>query len=131
MSGTRIIHRKNQGGALTLFAAIPGSSPKNSLRIRQFLIMSALAMAMFAGSLAEAQTEALLYTFSGGSDGGNPYASPILDSKGNLYGTTVYGGAYDYGAVFELSPGANGDGQRQSYTVLTSMAKTVVDLIPA
>ncbi|MBZ5574737.1 MAG: hypothetical protein LAO09_23015 [Acidobacteriia bacterium] len=55
-----------------------------------------------------ATTESVLYTFSGGPDGGNPYAGLILDSKGNLYGTTVYGGDFNYGAVFELSPVGNG-----------------------
>src|ERR1039458_2924493 len=57
---------------------------------------------------AQLQTETLLYDFTGGNDGGNPYAAPILDGHGNLYGTTVYGGTYGYGAVFELSPAPNG-----------------------
>src|SRR5258708_16743593 len=67
-----------------------------------------LVLAMLLTTPATGQTESVLYTFSGGSDGGNPYAGPILDSKGNLYGTAVYGGVYNYGAVFELSPAANG-----------------------
>jgi uncharacterized repeat protein (TIGR03803 family) len=36
--------------------------------------------------------ETVLYTFTGGADGGNPTASPIRDSAGNLYGTTQYAG---------------------------------------
>jgi uncharacterized repeat protein (TIGR03803 family) len=39
-----------------------------------------------------------------GVDGNAPYASLIFDAAGNLYGTTVAGGAHDYGTVFELSP---------------------------
>jgi uncharacterized repeat protein (TIGR03803 family) len=71
-------------------------------------MVSLFALAMLVSTLAVAQTETVLYTFSGGSDGGNPYAGPILDNKGNLYGTTVYGGAYNWGAVFKLSPDTNG-----------------------
>jgi len=34
----------------------------------------------------------LLYPFTGGTDGGTPYAGVILDENGNLYGTTKDGG---------------------------------------
>jgi uncharacterized repeat protein (TIGR03803 family) len=49
-------------------------------------------------------TETVLYSFKGGTDGVAPYAGVIRDSAGNLYGTTRYGGAKGYGAVFKLSP---------------------------
>jgi uncharacterized repeat protein (TIGR03803 family) len=62
----------------------------------------------FTARPAQAQNESVLYTFTGGNDGGNPYAGPILDSHGNLYGTTVYRGMYGYGVVFELSPSPSG-----------------------
>jgi uncharacterized repeat protein (TIGR03803 family) len=48
--------------------------------------------------------ETVLYSFSGGADGGNPYAGVIADSAGNLYGTTYNGGASGYGTVYKLSP---------------------------
>jgi hypothetical protein len=47
-------------------------------------------------------TETVLYAFSGGDDGGNPYAGLIFDAAGNLYGTTVLGGNRGFGVVFEL-----------------------------
>jgi uncharacterized repeat protein (TIGR03803 family) len=46
--------------------------------------------------------ETVLYTFTGGADGANPFAGVILDSAGNLYGTTAYGGAAGAGVVFQL-----------------------------
>jgi uncharacterized repeat protein (TIGR03803 family) len=32
----------------------------------------------------------------------------VADAVGNLYGTTIYGGAYNHGSVFELSPQTQG-----------------------
>jgi uncharacterized repeat protein (TIGR03803 family) len=46
--------------------------------------------------------------FTGGSDGGVPYAGLIFDAGGNLYGTTSGGGSSTYGVVFELSPPSGG-----------------------
>ena len=45
--------------------------------------------------------ETVLYTFTGGNDGGNPN-SVVRDSKGNLYGATGAGGAAGYGVVFKI-----------------------------
>jgi uncharacterized repeat protein (TIGR03803 family) len=48
-------------------------------------------------------TKTTPYTFSGGGDGGHP-VSLISDGKGNLYGTTIYGGSgsCSCGTVFKL-----------------------------
>ena len=46
--------------------------------------------------------ETVLYTFTGGADGGSPYAGVIRDPAGNLYGTT-YGGGSGYGVVYKLN----------------------------
>ena len=48
--------------------------------------------------------ETMLHTFTGGGDGGNPYAGLLRDTAGNLYGTTLNGGAYGLGVVFRLAP---------------------------
>jgi uncharacterized repeat protein (TIGR03803 family) len=49
--------------------------------------------------------ETILHSFAGGtSDGCYPEAGVVLDSKGNLYGDTVYCGASGQGTVWELSP---------------------------
>jgi uncharacterized repeat protein (TIGR03803 family) len=49
-------------------------------------------------------TETVLYSFSGGSDGGVPTGSIVFDSAGNIYGTTMSGGAYGQGVVYEVTP---------------------------
>jgi uncharacterized repeat protein (TIGR03803 family) len=38
------------------------------------------------------------------TNGSYPVGGVISDSSGNLYGTTVHGGFYDYGTVFKLDP---------------------------
>lgn len=53
-------------------------------------------------------TEQVLHSFQNdGEDGFGPVAGLVIDTAGNLYGTTFYGGLYNDGAVFELIPGAN------------------------
>src|SRR5271165_6316370 len=65
-------------------------------------------------SAGGAWTEKVLYSFQGGTtDGANPERVTLVrDAKGNLYGTTKFGGAYGSntagGTVFELSPGTGG-----------------------
>jgi uncharacterized repeat protein (TIGR03803 family) len=54
--------------------------------------------------LAPGGGESILYDFPGAEDGNQPFGGIILDAKGNLYGTTTYGGAYGDGTVFEISP---------------------------
>jgi uncharacterized repeat protein (TIGR03803 family) len=53
----------------------------------------------------DAWTETVLHTFVGPSstDGYCPSSGLISDAAGNLYGTTGFGGAYNNGAVFEVS----------------------------
>ena len=45
-----------------------------------------------------AGVESVLYSFTGGSDGGYPNSNLVLDTAGNLYGTTLFNN------VFELTP---------------------------
>jgi len=44
-----------------------------------------------------------LYSFTGGSDGGSPYAGVIQETDGNLYGTTEAGGANGDGTVYRIT----------------------------
>lgn len=52
-------------------------------------------------------TETVLHSFTLGVDGGFPIGGVILDSAGNLYGTTLFGGSSGYGVVFEMDPAGN------------------------
>ncbi len=62
---------------------------------------------------ASTGAETVLYTFTGGTDGLGPTGGMVLDSKGNLYGTTATGGdlsctisqySAGCGVVFQISP---------------------------
>jgi uncharacterized repeat protein (TIGR03803 family) len=44
-----------------------------------------------------------LYDFQGNTDGALPSGSLAMDASGNLYGTTMYGGANGLGVVFEIT----------------------------
>ncbi len=53
-------------------------------------------------------TESLLYSFSDANgDGANPLSQLVFDAKGNLYGTTQYGGK-GYGTAYQLKPSKSG-----------------------
>jgi uncharacterized repeat protein (TIGR03803 family) len=45
----------------------------------------------------------VLYSFAGPPDAANPSGPLLIDKSGNLYGTTVWGGASNMGTVFRLS----------------------------
>jgi uncharacterized repeat protein (TIGR03803 family) len=78
---------------LTLFAAI-------------FVVVAGLLLTI---PLFAATGEKVLHSFNpDNNDGLNAYAGLVFDESGNLYGTTLYGGTYGTGIVFELIPGMNG-----------------------
>jgi uncharacterized repeat protein (TIGR03803 family) len=55
--------------------------------------------------LSPAGSETVLHSFTNaGGDGASPISGLVLDSPGNLYGSTEYGGAYGDGTVFMLIP---------------------------
>jgi uncharacterized repeat protein (TIGR03803 family) len=58
-------------------------------------------------SLASTQSgwqETILYTFTGGKDGGAPVGQLLRDNQGRLYGVTLRGGKFGGGALFRVTP---------------------------
>jgi len=49
-------------------------------------------------------SETVLHAFAGGVDGANPFAAPVMDAQGNLYGTTWAGGTdSNFGIVYKVN----------------------------
>ncbi len=99
------------------------------IKLTNSMIGVVVALAPLFASLAvatppaAAQTETVLYSFGSQSgDGTNPGCCLVFDQKGNLYGTTNYGGVYGFGTVFKLTPTGK-------ETILYSFG--VADLVPA
>ena len=56
-------------------------------------------------SLTPSGTESVVYSFGEqNTDGNVPYGGLLLDSQGNLYGTTIIGGIHGQGAIFRITP---------------------------
>ena len=78
-----------------------------------------LAILAGAPSLSQAASPTLTAVASfNGTDGANPVAGLIADANGNLFGTTIYGGASNSGTVFEITKTA--DGYASAPTILIS-----------
>ena len=61
-------------------------------------------------------TESVLYTFTGGNDGGQPFAGLTFSQSGNLYGAAAYFGANGDGTLFELVQQQSGWDEKTIYT---------------
>ena len=83
--------------------------PDKGLRIGlRALAIFAVSLLLTSSWAATDWNEKVLHNFGSGADGNYPPAGLIRDAAGNLYGTTLYGGAHNYGTVFELSASAGG-----------------------
>jgi uncharacterized repeat protein (TIGR03803 family) len=67
-----------------------------------FALAVVLGATLVATQFAQAQAFSVLYSFTGTTDGANPWATLIRDGAGNLYGTTQAGGSNGVGTVFQL-----------------------------
>jgi uncharacterized repeat protein (TIGR03803 family) len=65
--------------------------------------------------------ETILHSFTSSGDGSFPSSELTVDEAGNLYGTTLVGGANNLGAVYQLSPPAS-EGDTWTETVIFSFS---------
>lgn len=52
--------------------------------------------------------EEVIHTFTGGTDGGQPIGTPVINRVGDLFGVTQFGGTTNGGVAYELMPSAHG-----------------------
>jgi hypothetical protein len=75
--------------------------------VRSCWLAALLAILLSNGSALAAGPEyRVLYRFQDSPDGSQPFAGLVMDTAGNLYGTTYRGGTE--GTVFRLTRGSNG-----------------------
>jgi uncharacterized repeat protein (TIGR03803 family) len=75
-----------------------------------FRLVIAAILLVLAGRAfnAGAQTDTILYSFTGSpNDGELPNAGLVQGSDGSFYGTTVGGGTNNVGTIFRISPGGS------------------------
>jgi uncharacterized repeat protein (TIGR03803 family) len=75
--------------------------------VRGAFAIAMLSVLLVAARPAQAQTENVLWNFTGSPDGANSYSGLTLNN-GNFYGTTYNGGLNGDGTVFEVSPNGSG-----------------------
>jgi uncharacterized repeat protein (TIGR03803 family) len=63
-----------------------------------------VAVALLATASWAANTTTLIYSFAGDTDGEYTDTELVLDGAGNLYGTSVQGGTFGGGTVFQVTP---------------------------
>lgn len=90
----------------------------NTVKTIRFLLtgLSVAAITFSLAARSQAQTESILFTFTGATTGQVPNSGLVSDASGNLYGVTYEGGkqtrycpnSSGCGFAFELSPNGSG-----------------------
>jgi uncharacterized repeat protein (TIGR03803 family) len=87
-------------------AVLMTSSMYRKRRAWMYLVGGSVALVAFSlgvGSARSSTTE-VLYSFAGEDDGEYTDTDVAIDASGNLYGTSVLGGEFGGGTVWQLSP---------------------------
>jgi uncharacterized repeat protein (TIGR03803 family) len=74
------------------------------VRCLPFALLLGLGLAAMATRPAEADLTTLV-NFNG-TNGANPQSNPTVDSSGNVFGTTPFGGSNNLGTVYEVKAGS-------------------------
>ena len=96
-----------------IYVRNPRSKNLTATTVTLLILSFCATLLAFAGP-AQAQTQAVLYNFTGSSDGASPQSRLTFDANGNLYGTAPQGGMpnFDFplgaGVIFKLSPDISG-----------------------
>ena len=100
-----------------------------SLAILMLLLLMFLLLFMtLTAQPVQAQTFTVIHNFTGGADGAGPTSGVIMDSAGNLYGTTAWSDNREPpGVVFELSPSGGGWTEQVIYDTYTDAAGLTMD----
>ena len=90
-------------------------SKRFSHSMSKVLTISAAVVTLACSAWAAAPQ--IIYNFAGDDDGEYVDSDLVIDGAGNLYGTSVQGGDFGSGTVFQVTPNANGS---STHTVLYS-----------
>src|SRR3981189_1006276 len=72
------------------------------------VLTTSIAVTILLNAAWAAKAPQVIYGFAGGNDGEYTDTDLVIDSAGNLYGTSVQGGDFGGGTVFQLAPSGNG-----------------------
>jgi uncharacterized repeat protein (TIGR03803 family) len=93
-------HPRDEEGEMDVQSMLFFGDPRRRFQVKLALSLLALTLLVTAAS---AQTFSVFSTINF-TDGSGPNGGLILDSAGNFYGTTQFGGSSNRGVIFKLSP---------------------------
>src|SRR2546427_11556991 len=89
---------------------VPGPGMEGNMRSKPSSYLTTAVLAIFALAMVlvhgagAASTTKVVYSFAGDEDGEYPDTELVMDHSGNLYGSSVLGGDFSSGTVFQLAP---------------------------
>jgi uncharacterized repeat protein (TIGR03803 family) len=121
-TGNGVVYRLDKDGNQTVLhsfsGGLDGSSPHDPLvldRDGNVYGTTQGAGANYCGVIFKIEptgTTTVLHSFDWYQDGCAPFAGLVKDAKGDLYGTTLFGGPFDGGSVFRLATSFNNEDEQ-------------------